>query len=325
MKNILLIDADSTIPNIAIMKLSEFHKSMGNQVDFVKLNMPYYPNKKKKLFYVPTGYDKVFCSVVFEGNASFIKGDTIIFGGSGCDLSVTLTDEIENSPLDYSLYPENDTSYGFITRGCIRKCYFCKVPQKEGMIRRVSNIDSIVNPKYKKTKFLDNNILALPEHYEILKELVQKKIKCNFCQGLDIRLITRENSELLSQLNYFGDYMFAFDDINSMSLIEKKLELLYWRRDWNFKFFVYVHPEMLIKDTVTRIEWLKDRKILPYFMRDISCWGSQYREFYIDMAAYCNQPNLVRKMDFETFLRKRHIKHTNRELRIEKSLQAYRS
>jgi len=44
---VLLIDADSTIPNIALMKLSAWHKSLGDDVELVRVNLPYYPNKKK--------------------------------------------------------------------------------------------------------------------------------------------------------------------------------------------------------------------------------------------------------------------------------------
>ena len=70
--------------------------------------------------------------------------------------------------------------------------------------------------------------------------------------------------------------------------------------------FVYIHPDMPISDTVNRIKWLKKNKILAYIMRDISCWESVYNYFYVDVCAYCNQPNIYKKMDFELFLEKRH-------------------
>lgn len=54
-------------------------------------------------------------------------------------------------------------------------------------------------------------------------------------------------------------------------------------------------------------------------MRDISCWESELSDFYVDITSYCNQPNLFKKMDFKTFLKKR---HTN-EQRIKKSKKMY--
>ena len=199
---ILLIDADSTIPNIALMKLSTYHKSKNDIVDFIQYHLPYYPHKKRPVYYVPENYDKIYCSVVFEGNADNIIGKNIIFGGTGIDLTTNLPENIELLDCDYGLYPDNNTSYGFISRGCIRKCKFCKVPIKEGYIRQVNTISNIV--KHKKVKFLDNNFLALNNHVSLLKELIQKNIKLQFNQGLDIRLVNAENSYLLSKLNYMG-------------------------------------------------------------------------------------------------------------------------
>lgn len=300
---VLLVDADSRIPNIALMKISTWHKNNGDRVVLVRANIPYYPNRTKKKFIIPCGFDKVYCSVIFEGNKEFISGKNIIFGGTGVDLVTVLPKEIDCCSPDYSIYPDSDISYGFITRGCIRNCSFCKVPEKEGYIHKVNDVSDIV--KHKKVKFLDNNIFAYPKHKEILRELVDKKIKCQFSQGLDIRLLDNENSALLSKLNYFGEYTFAFDDWNYKKIVEDKIKLLYWRKDWQLKFFVYIHPAMLISESVKRIMWLKKNKCLPYIMRDISCWKSNYSNLFIDLAAYCNQVHLFKKMEFSEFLEKR--------------------
>ena len=117
---ILLIDADSTIPNLALMKLSAYYKSVGSAVDMINLKIPYYPSKKKTNHRIDTSkYDKVFCSVIFEGNRECISGDNIIYGGTGCkNLSMRLDPKIEAIQPDYSIYPDCDYSTGFITRGC---------------------------------------------------------------------------------------------------------------------------------------------------------------------------------------------------------------
>ncbi len=314
---VLLIDADSVIPNIPLMKISKWHKEKGDYVSLQKCNLPYYPNRKKVLHYALLDFEKTYCSVVFEGNKEFIIGENIIFGGTGVDLVTTLPPEIESCDLDYSLYPGTDTSYGFITRGCIRKCLFCIVPLKEGYIHKVSEIDRIV--KHKKVKFLDNNILAYPDHKSVLRELVDKKIKCQFNQGLDVRLIDGENSKLLSELNYLHEYIFAFDSWSHRKVIENKLLLLNWAKTWSLKFFVYIHPDMPLTETMRRIVFLKEHKCLAYIMRDIQCWNSRNNEFYIDISAYCNQVHLFKKMTFEEFLRKRHVSKN----RIEQSLRIW--
>lgn len=305
--NVLLIDADSTIPNLALMKLSAYHKSVGNTVTLLCLNIPYYPSRIKTVHTIPEGYDKVLCSVIFDGNKEYVQGSNIEFGGTGSgQLAKSLPNHIEALSPDYSIYPDNDISYGFISRGCIRKCSFCKVPEKEGSIRQIATIDEIV--QHKTVKFLDNNILALPNHKDILQELVDKKIRCQFNQGLDLRLIDNENSILLSKLNYMGEYIFAFDNWAYKDFLETKLQLLKWRKDWQLKFFVYIHPDMPISETVNRIEWLRNNKCLPYIMRDIACWSSPNSDFYTDIASYCNQVAFFKKKPILDFLSQRHSK-----------------
>lgn len=287
--NILLIDADSTIPNIALGKLSTYHKMLGDSVSFEKLNISYYPHRKNKLWTINTAkFDKTYCSVIFDGSKKYItNNEDIVFGGTGVDLQTVLSDEIESCDVDYSLYPENDTSYGFITRGCIRNCKFCKVPEKEGNIHQVSTIDKIV--QHKKVKFLDNNILAFPYHKEILQELIDKNIRCQFNQGLDIRLVDVENSKLLQKLNYIDQYTFAFDNVNMEKIVDEKLKLLSWARKWDLRFFVYVDKFTPMGFLFQRINFLLDRGCIPFIMRNINvCSDFDYADFYRDVAAYFN-------------------------------------
>ena len=314
---ILLIDADSTIPNIALMKLSTFYKTRKHDVTLIKYNIPFFPSRKKHINIVPKEYDKIFCSVIFNNNQQYIKGNNIIFGGAGYNIHSELPDYIENLECDYSIYPENNISYGYITRGCIRNCYFCIVPKKEGYIHKVNNIEDIL--KHKKIKLLDNNFLAYKEHEKELKHFIDINLKFQFIQGLDIRLINKNNSDLLNKSKYFGDYIFAFDNIKLKNVIKEKLKLLTWIPDWRKKFYVYIHPDMKLSETLNRILFLKSNKCLPYIMRDITCWSSEYSNFYKDIAAYCNQPKMFKNFSFEGFL---NIRYTNSK-RIEYSNSIY--
>ena len=165
-KKILLIDVDSTIPNIPLMKLSTFYKEKGFKVVLKQLHIPYYPYKHKPTYEFDTSkYYKTYASAIFNKNNQFIKGDNIIFGGTGYDYKIELDEEVEKCQPDYSLYQEKNTTYDFITRGCIRNCYFCVVPKKEGMIHLVKDVNIIIKEAkergHKNIMFFDNNILAL--------------------------------------------------------------------------------------------------------------------------------------------------------------------
>jgi len=91
-----------------------------------------------------------------------------------------------------------------------------------------------------------------------------------------------------------------------------KLFKEYISRDWASKFFIYCHPDMDVGDIIYRIEWCRRNKALPYLMRDKSCWDNGNKNFYIDLAAYCNQPGLFKNMDFKTFIYRRHKNNLQR-------------
>ena len=321
---ILLVDVDSKIPNIALCKLSAYYKLKKSSVDIIKLGFKGYPSKKVTEIINGFGYDKIYISNIFSVNQNkfHVEGNNNVeIGGVGSmNPNNILPKEIDGMELDYNLYPENDTSYGFITRGCPRKCSFCFVPKTEGALSKYSTIDKIV--RHKKVSFMDNNILAYEDHKEIFREIIAKNITCEFNQGLDIRLVDDENIKLLSEIRWLGEYVFAFDDIRYRKIIDKKVKLLkkYIPADWKLKFFIYHNVEsMCLEDTLQRVEWCYENKCLPYLMRDKNCWGSNQEYFLKDLTSYCNQPAFFKKLSFEEFLRKRY-KNVDR---IESSLDIY--
>ena len=145
-KRILLVDVDSTIPNLALMKISSFYKSKGDNVKLVKIKLKRHKDgtlKEGIKVDLSDKPDKIYISVIFKKNKQVVddlvsqhSDITFDIGGSGYDLHKTLPDEIENMKPDYTLYPDNDASIGFSSRGCFRKCGFCIVHEKEGAFRR---------------------------------------------------------------------------------------------------------------------------------------------------------------------------------------------
>jgi len=315
MKKILLVDADSKIPNLALMKLSSFHKQCGNEVEVRKLKYAGYPHNKNATVIDASQFDEVAVSIIFTPNKNkvIVNGcEHVEFGGTGYDLTVSLPTDIDELDEDYSIYPEHNASYGFITRGCIRNCWFCFVPKKEGNLKYYRDWHRIA--KHKEVYFMDNNFLAYDKHKKVLSELAESKVKCQFNQGLDIRLLDDENAELLSKLRYIKEYYFAFDSSKYEKIIERGVQIFkkYVPNDWRMKMFIYAHPSMSVEDVLYRIEWCRDRKIFPYLMRDKSCWSDKNRFFYVDLAAYCNQPKLFKNMSFEEYIFKRHPKNIDR-------------
>ena len=313
---ILLINVDSR------WKMYQYYKQ-NHEVEMIDLGLSGYPHKRTETIDA-SGYDKVCVSNIFDINkdrVTVINCEDVTFGGIGSNNpELKLPIEIEKTEPYY--FPDEDTSYAFITRGCIRKCWFCKVPKYEGKLQFYNHIEDVV--KHKKVKFLDNNILAYDKHMEVFQWcLDHPDIKVEFNQGLDFRLVNDENLEALSKMNYMGEYIFAFDEPKYQPLLDKKIVLIkkYIQAPWKVKFYIYIHPDMEISQLISRVEWCRQHECLPYVMRDIACWSAeeQVKNFLIDYAAYCNQPSMFKKLTFEQFMQKR---HKNME-RLETVLKIY--
>lgn len=194
-----LFDLDSKYHNLALMKLSAWHKQHGDHVEF------YNP-----LWYQT--YDQIYASKIFirkTVNDCYLRPD-MVTGGSGFDLRTELPNEIEHIKPDYSLYNLN-FSLGFTTRGCINNCSFCVVPKKEGKIREHAEVEEFKNSDSNIVVLLDNNFLALPSHIEKLKHYIKKGWVMDFNQGLDARLVNDDNAQLLAKVKHYKQIHFAWD------------------------------------------------------------------------------------------------------------------
>lgn len=313
-KNICLIDVDSIIPNLALMKISSFFKKKNFKVELIKLNYTGYDHHKRpKVAIDGSKYDKIFVSILFTLNQRCVNiaGCTeVYFGGTGYNYKIKLPEKIEHIFPDYSLYPENQYSIGYLTRGCIRNCKFCFIPKKEGKLKINTSISEFLDYNLPKIMLLDNNFLALPNELciSLLNELNKTGKKITFKQGLDFRLLTKEKAEALKKLDYDGEYIFAFDRIIDKPLIEKNLKELWLPlvKDWQTKFFLLVGFDSKLSEDLERVYFLKKHKCLPYIMRHSNCYSSPNRAFYTDLASWCNQPGLFKNMPFKVFLKKRH-------------------
>lgn len=311
---VLLVNVDCRW-NLALRRLYTWHEEHGDEIKMMDLNFGFYPHKRHADIDA-SGYDRVYVSNIFETNADrveILNCPDVRRGGVGSSNDSKLPPEIDVMPPKY--FDGEDTAHGFITRGCIRNCYFCKVPKHEGKLHAYRSVESIVGD-FKKAIFMDNNFLAWNGANDAMDWLIANRIRCQFNQGLDLRLVDDANLSRLAKLDYMGEYFFAFDDVKLTKFMDDVMPLVkkYISKPWKIKLFLYVNAEkMEPEDTVKRIEWCREHECLPYVMRDINCYGSDYEKFYTDVAAYGNQPGIFKKMDFEEFLKRRHPKNETRQ------------
>lgn len=246
-----LHDSDETkFPNLALMKISAWHK---RQKDEVRIFTPELSNK----------YDKIYSSKVFAFTAedNGLPGDErVIKGGTGYKNNSELPEFIEHIMPDYTLYAL-DYSIGFLTRGCVRSCPWCVVPEKEGKIRKHADITEFL--AHKRAVLMDNNVLACNFGVDQLGKIANLGIKVDFNQGLDARLIDENIARRLAKIKWLKPVRLACDQKSQMAVVERAVRLLRENGCTPRQYFCYVLVKD-IEDALERVEFLRKLKVDPF-------------------------------------------------------------
>lgn len=277
MARIGLIDVDGgkTFPNLALMKISAWHKGMGDSVEWYD---PLFGGH----------FDKVYMSKVFSFSPDFaypIDADEVEKGGTGYCIDLVngkevyhperdkaLPNEIEHIYPDYSIYPAltKDTAFGFLTRGCPRGCSFCIVGKKEGRCSvKVADLSEFWRGQ-KNIVLCDPNILACREYDDLLGQLIRSGAMVDFNQGLDIRLMTEYKAMLIKNIRT-KEIHFAWDRYEDKDVILPRLEMFARIAEVKpsaHKAMVYtlVNFSTTLEQDLERIYTLRDLGYWPYVM-----------------------------------------------------------
>lgn len=257
-------------PSLPLMKISAYHKRMGDHVEM--LNHFEY-------------YDKVYASKTFSftpdvDELAMVYADEIQRGGTGyairvengkevydCAKDTPLPEDIESIYPDYGLYPTYSYAVGFLTRGCPRGCGFCVVGKKEGLCsRQVADLEDIWRGQ-KELKLMDPNLLACKNHENLLLQLSLSSASVDFTQGIDLRLITKDNLALLNQVKTKRIH-FAWDNPR----VDMTEWLVFYAQHGRIKdprrrtVYVLTNYNSSEEDDLNRIYAIKDVGYTPYVM-----------------------------------------------------------
>lgn len=244
---IALHNADkSGFPNLALLKLAAYHRAQGHSVEW---HLPL------------MSYDIVYSSKVF----SWTPEDAYLprnaqKGGTGYASNNILPDAIEHICPDY-VFGHVDFSLGFLTRGCIRSCPWCIVPQKEGEIRAHADIEEF--SRHKNVILMDNNVLAHPHGIEQIEKIARLGLRVDFNQGLDARLIDADIARRLAALRWMHPLRLACDHKNQMPDIEKAVRLLRKAGATPRRYSCYVLVKD-VEDALERVEFLRVLGVSPF-------------------------------------------------------------
>ncbi len=252
------VDGHGNFPNLALMRLSAWHKNWGDTVEW---------------WNGFCHYDRVYMSKVFTFTPDIdtvIDADEIIRGGTGYKDYGSLPPEIEATAPDYSIYPSVDYAIGFLTRGCIRNCPWCIVPVKEGRIRPAATWEEIKRSDSNKIIFMDNNVLASDHGLQQIKNMGGKKVWVDFNQGLDARLVTQNTARLLAGLRWIRFVRLSCDTMEMLPVIERAVEYMKEAGIAKSRFWAY----MLVQDVEEA-----ERRAIALDKMGVTPFAQPYRDY----------------------------------------------
>lgn len=284
-----LVDVDGhNFPNLALMKISAWHKAQGDTVVWW--------NGFEE-------YDRVYMSKVFTFTPDMeipIRAREIIKGGTGYRNYGKLPDEIDKSFPDYSIYPEIDYAVGFLTRGCIRKCPWCVVPKKEGNIAAYSTWQKIKRSDSNKIVFMDNNVLSCEHGRGQIRDMAGKPIRIDFNQGLDARLIDAAVAKELAALSWIRFLRVSCDTAAMLPVVARAKDALLKAGMPKSRLFCYA----LIQDVSESLERIKELDSMGF-----TVFAQAYRDFESGaisreaqrLERWCNMKAVMKSCDFENY------------------------
>lgn len=291
--NIGLLAVDSNYPNLALMKISNHHKAMGDSVEW----------------YNPLcAYDKVYMAKVFSYTPDYgyyINADQVEKGGTGYDIAKQLLVEIDRVVPDYSLYPiDNTLAYGFLTRGCPNKCKWCVVPRKEGSIAPYMDIEEIAVNGRRNVILMDNNVLASDYGLMQIEKIIKLKLHVDFNQGLDARLVTDDIAKLLAKVKWIKRIRFGCDTPGQIVECERAMALID-KYGYKGEYFFYCILLNDFKESFERVNHWRDkgRRFLPHAQpyRDLNNPHQIIPQWQKDLAGWADKKWVFRSCEFKDF------------------------
>jgi len=295
---ILLVEPSyyTKFPPLGLLKLASYYRSRGNQVKLVRglhEDLGFKPDQIAITSLFTYAWKQVHETIDFYHNKfstakmrvggiyASLMPSRLQSAFPFIDINIGLFEEADKYLPAYDLLEEVeewknwDSTILFTSRGCIRHCPYCVVPQIEGNVRRtIEDLKRYVYPGHKRIILWDNNFFASPNWKKLLNELYDINLPVDFNQGIDCRLIDDEKAGMIATLR-ISDIRLAFDNIDVKKSFTNAVTCFSNNGINRRKIFAYVlynfYAEGLLEDTpevfFERVKHIAELGCVSYPMR----------------------------------------------------------
>lgn len=209
--NVLLLQLDGKLPNLALMRLAAYHRDRGHAVTLRRASN----GASLQPQFDDPAWDRVYGSLIFQMTRQLAEQAArvypgIVLGGTGWDVESSLERiGVHSQDVDYADYPLYRPSLGFTQRGCRLRCAFCCVPKKEGRVKAVGSIADIWrgDPWPREIHLLDNDFFGQAGWKDRIAELRDGSFRVSFNQGINARFLNDESASAIGSVDYRDDSM----------------------------------------------------------------------------------------------------------------------
>ena len=285
--NVCLIDVDSKIPNIALMRASTWHKQRG---DNVKLG--YEP-----LFDRP---DLCYASKIFNftPEPEYMPECETLKGGTGYDIRAKMPfEDYDRIMPDYALYG-CDYAIGRFTRGCPNNCPWCVVPKMDGReVRHVADLRDFWDGQ-KVVRLLDDNIMADADEFCRDCEQLHKADVQVIWDALDARLVDDTTAAALATVKQAKSIHFAWDGHAQDEAVPRCIRTLdkHGIKPWRLMFYVLVGFTHDSDYDMHRIMTIHNMGANPFVMP-----FDKSDPYQKHLARWCNNKFIFKKVTFDRY------------------------
>jgi len=280
-----LLQVDGKWPNLALMHLAAWLRLVGEKVSRIT------PMEQMLS-------ETVYAAKIFDfSDGSYVRPDALRGGTGWPDWRElpALPSEAEHTYPAYDLF-DCQIATGFLTRGCIRKCPFCLVPEKEGKIHHHAHLSEWWRGQ-KAIRLLDPNLTAHPNVLDYLDELTASGARVEFSQGLDARLLTPEIVGAVARVRRTRYVHTAWDLMKDEVCVLRGIRLL---RDalpyGSVTVYVLIGFNTTPEQDLYRVEKLREERVNPYVMPFDKSDPYQRR-----FARWCNAKPIFKTVTWEEY------------------------